>query len=875
MLEGSLKTGVDTKYFGSNAIIDKVTLNGDRYIYRLRKDKIYYTLKGYRIQLENVNPRSEESRRSMMKAVSGIGEAYQEYFLGRIGSLFSQHFSKPLEIDQQLSFPSNAPPQLFIEILLEHIGEPLEVASFDLAYNLMRQSASALALLQSAGLTQLELSPSNLVYNKTSDLLTIMSNDIEPGYGAFNTVRVAEDEGDLQFLLEGGLRERRVINVPVVRLPMGNIDVYCWAMCFYAILLGKSVGELVEETNVRGLTSEASYNKFMANTRLLLENIPIRELKEKKKKAFVIKLIYEALNLNPRERPSVSELKQRMKEFEKAESIELPYQKTEKEQEEKIIRVLNGEEQVEEPRSVSKASGKKEGLELYMAGDDYSAEKGKEFLYGEAFDYSEEEKKEDQFSIPEFGTGAVGKHKYEIPEYRADDVIAEFAKEGYLGKEKETYAELNKYKLPEYNKEDYDYLLQDLTKGGENYGMPDLGKEKKGKYEVFEYTPEEPLPTDFTKAKFELPDFTKEEDKYLNKELDIPELRPRGSRKEIPELSKYAEGQGKHKAEGGKSKYSDIMKTPEKYEIPDFIKEIGLGGSDDKELPQESAEDKQPLPGKVLYNINKEEERYLDPWNTKEKALHITPGVGKEKGQYANPKISKENEYHDIQGLLHSKEQHEIRKPQHISSSSSKEKPQGKVPFTKEDIISSTHRDKPKHDQEEPMKLPLYKIDEGLPISNLEELLKYSSAVAGAKKEPPKPSEATPRNDSPDDIPKMPIDLSPQNTPSDDIIGYNRPIERSQFSRREENFVESTYVSGKPSIISEPTPVDAETTKKPTPLPELPINNPAPKRVEVKLPEPPKPHQSLIGQPTVIGSRPAVGPLQKPANPLSKRLMKR
>eukprot|EP00826_Nyctotherus_ovalis_P008233 TRINITY_DN1212_c0_g4_i2.p1 TRINITY_DN1212_c0_g4~~TRINITY_DN1212_c0_g4_i2.p1 ORF type:complete len:321 (-),score=79.05 TRINITY_DN1212_c0_g4_i2:21-983(-) len=297
MLEGSLKTGVDTKYFGSNAIIDKVTLNGDRYIYRLRKDKIYYTLKGYRIQLENVNPRSEESRRSMMKAVSGIGEAYQEYFLGRIGSLFSQHFSKPLEIDQQLSFPSNAPPQLFIEILLEHIGEPLEVASFDLAYNLMRQSASALALLQSAGLTQLELSPSNLVYNKTSDLLTIMSNDIEPGYGAFNTVRVAEDEGDLQFLLEGGLRERRVINVPVVRLPMGNIDVYCWAMCFYAILLGKSVGELVEETNVRGLTSEASYNKFMANTRLLLENIPIRELKEKKKKAFVIKLIYEALNL--------------------------------------------------------------------------------------------------------------------------------------------------------------------------------------------------------------------------------------------------------------------------------------------------------------------------------------------------------------------------------------------------------------------------------------------------------------------------------------------------------------------------------------------------------------------------------------------------
>jgi len=828
MLGTGLKTGVDTKYFGSSVIIDKVILNGQRYIYRIRKDKIYYTLKGYQIPLENVNPRSEESRRRFMQTVTSIGEAYQEYFLGKVASLFNQHFSKPLEIDQQLEFPSNTPPQLFIEILLEYSGEPLSsfgVLNFDLAYNLMRQSTNALSLLQSAGIAQVDINPSNLVYNKRNDLLTLMNNDIEPGYGAFNMIRIIEED---EFTLPGTMKERRVVNVPAVRLPMGNVDVYCWAMCFYAMLVGRSVGELVEETNVRKLSSEAGYNNFMRNTRLVLENIPIKELNEKKKKEFVIKMIYESLNLNPRDRPTVSELQKQMKAFEKSESIDLPYSRTEREQEEKILRLINNEEQVMQ----SRPSVKKENIvldnEIYTLPEDYQEKVKEEFAYeglnevDEVLDYGLEEVKqvqEKQFSIPELSKTVSKKNKYEIEEYRPNEVITDLAKDLEL--------------------DEYDYLLQNFSKGVDNKEYEDTINKKsesakkrhnKDQYNLFEYAGEEPLLTDYKKGKdkYELPEFTKEEDKYMNKDSNIPELVKKQAQSIIPDYL----NPGSQKS--SKIKYSDIMKTPEKYEIPDFIKEINLGDTEnDKELPQEDVEQV----NKVLYNVNKEE----GVWDIKEEPLYVTPG----KAQHE--KISKENEYHDILDISKPKD----TKKSQFSSSIHKEK-QVLVKETKPEIVSSANKEQPK--QEEMPKLPLHKLDEGFHISNLEELLKDPMAEINLEKGPIE----SPRDNTSEYIPKMPMDLSPQNTPSDDIIGYNRPIERSQFTKKDEVIVQSTYVAINP-VSNPPT----EIPKKPSALQELPKNDPQQKKIETKPP-------SIITQGSTFSSKVVGAPMQRALNPLSK-----
>jgi hypothetical protein len=423
--------------------------------------------------------------------------------------------------------------------------------------------------------------------------------------------------------------------------------------------------------------------------------------------------------------------------------------------------------------------------------------------------------------MPELSKAAH--RKYEIEEYKPDEVIADLTKD----------VELDKYKLPEYNKDDYDYLLQDFSKGLDkkeyestiNKEYKNSNKElestkkkdNKDKYDVFEYTGEDALLGDYKKEKdkYELPEFTKEEDKHFN----IPELITG------PAKSIFLENLdiGKQKPLETKNKYSDIMKTPEKYEIPDFIKEINLGDTaNDKELIQEDIDQV----NKVLYNVNKEEEL----WDTKEKALYVTQG----KSQHA--KISKENEYHDILSINKPKD---IQKPQ-ISSSIRKEKVQEKQGFTKEPV--SGNRDQPK--QEEVPKLSLHKIDTELPISNLEELLKDPVMSIDLKKEPVE----TPRDDSPEYIPKMPMDLSPQNTPSDNIIGYNRPIERSQFAKKDELLAQSAYVASNP----------IETGKKPI---ELPKNKPQPK-IETKPP--------VMNQGSVLSSKTIAAPIQKPLNPLSK-----
>jgi len=352
MIGRGLKTSVDQKYFNERVTVNKELFNGERYVYRVSKDGVFYILKGYQILLEHLKPGDEESRQRFISVLSAISEAYQEYFFSRIACLFNQHFAKPLEIDQEVELTSdvNSLSYLYIEILFEYSGEPLNSfanITIDSTYNLMRQSANALSLLHNTGLMHLDIKPSNMMYNGKTDLLKMMDVGTSFGYGTHsiickptNTAKPRIREFTREFAPPEILKERYGFNIPIRKLLEGNVDVYCWGMCFYTMLLEKSVAALIHEANFYKLNTQEEYDKFMEATKTALKKIETRSEMEHKKKEFILELIYEALNFIPQERPSICDIQRKMKGFERQEKIEISYEKIEKDYEGKMMRML-------------------------------------------------------------------------------------------------------------------------------------------------------------------------------------------------------------------------------------------------------------------------------------------------------------------------------------------------------------------------------------------------------------------------------------------------------------------------------------------------------------------------------------------------------
>ena len=352
MIGRGLKTQVDRKYLNGRVTIDKELFNGERYVYRVYKDGTYYILKGYQILLEHLKPGDEESRQRFISVLSAISEAYQEYFFSKIACLFNQHFAKPLEIDQEVDLTSdvNSLSYLYIEILFEYSGEPLNSMSnlsIDETYNLMRQSANALSLLHNTGLMHLDIKPSNMMYNSETNLLKMMDVGTSFGYGTHsiicrptNTSKACIREFTREFAPPEIIKVKYGYDIPVSKLLSGNVDVYCWAMCFYTMMLEKSVATLIHEANFYKINGKEEYTKFMNATQLAMNKIRPRELKEQKKKEFMLEMVFEALSFNPQDRPNICEIQRRMKEFEKREKIEISYDKIEKDYEWKMLRML-------------------------------------------------------------------------------------------------------------------------------------------------------------------------------------------------------------------------------------------------------------------------------------------------------------------------------------------------------------------------------------------------------------------------------------------------------------------------------------------------------------------------------------------------------
>eukprot|EP00826_Nyctotherus_ovalis_P003138 TRINITY_DN10633_c0_g1_i2.p1 TRINITY_DN10633_c0_g1~~TRINITY_DN10633_c0_g1_i2.p1 ORF type:complete len:493 (-),score=112.27 TRINITY_DN10633_c0_g1_i2:207-1685(-) len=354
----SLNTRVDEKHFGKRFLIEKVISTGQKYFYQIAGNGASYFVKGYQILLEYLKPGNADNAAKLMQAFKSIGEVYYEYCFHRLMSSFSPHFLNALEVDCALEVPSDNSDlsYLYIEILFEYGGESLYTPanfSIDTIYCLMKQSANAFSLLENMGIFFMDINPINMFYNKTTGQLKLLNvgSSFEYETRSFSLKRSLTVSKDIrQFTAEFAPPEVLQGNIQLDSIEgaieVKNVDVYCWAMCFYSIILKKNQVKLKHEADYYKLKDKEHYERFMRSMKAAMESAP-EESKEGDKSrlhSFITSELCNSLDYAPHKRPKLQELKARMQSFEKTQLLKLPYLAAEAEFKERLVRMLDIDE---------------------------------------------------------------------------------------------------------------------------------------------------------------------------------------------------------------------------------------------------------------------------------------------------------------------------------------------------------------------------------------------------------------------------------------------------------------------------------------------------------------------------------------------------
>ena len=110
MKKAEIQTEVDLKCFNQRVKIEgdmSVSNLGERYVYKVSHNRVFYVLKGYKIQIEHLVPGNEQSANLFKNSIRIINEIFQEYYFARIASLFNKHFAKPLLLDHTIQLAEN------------------------------------------------------------------------------------------------------------------------------------------------------------------------------------------------------------------------------------------------------------------------------------------------------------------------------------------------------------------------------------------------------------------------------------------------------------------------------------------------------------------------------------------------------------------------------------------------------------------------------------------------------------------------------------------------------------------------------------------------------------------------------------------------
>ncbi len=368
-------TGIDEEALKCKATVSVISLSEDKYVYKLTaNDGTPYILKGYKVPLSPLDePGAGES---YIEALSQIDRVYQEFYLAKIDSVFSAHYVRPIQIASVFVPPSTKGSEatVFAEILLEHGGESLETQrkkgspQIRQGYNWMRQSANALAFLHRMGVSYLDIKPSNMVYDEASDLLKVVDMDSSVGESSQQSTSPSAGKSVTSKIRELTIQyappeilqtyNNKALQASPVTDPADfierNIDVYCWAMCFYALLLKKKDKELEGEITRFKLAGTEEYLPFLAGLEAAVDKLPAKDPEEEKLRDLDKRLLVRSLQFSAKDRPKMDDLVKEMRTFEEKEGISLAYTKLERTEQERMNRALGLQDFIEKQQAFLK-----------------------------------------------------------------------------------------------------------------------------------------------------------------------------------------------------------------------------------------------------------------------------------------------------------------------------------------------------------------------------------------------------------------------------------------------------------------------------------------------------------------------------------------
>lgn len=370
----SIRTNVVDKILGKTYKIDSNTETTDKYFINISKDKERYILKGYKILWLHYGAVCKESISQIREILGKVSDIYQEYYSAKIGGIVSPHYVKPLMIDYaMLPAPDKYSNSYIIyETLFEYGGRDLAVLPSDgkflMLYNWMRQSAVAIAILHNCGITHMDIKPQNIVYNPPPvDLIKI----IDLGSSTSCATKTVNLKG---IKYQGDIRESTQQYAPpeLLQYDAGNspninnqiVDVYCWGMCFYALMLMKRQPSFDDEISKYKLNSEKEYKQFMINFVDQANALETNSEKEKKLKEFAKNTILKALKFSPKDRPSFTEIINDMINFEETELLDFQYKKTEQINKDRIMEKLLLHTKMDEIKELKEQEEKKKKDQL-------------------------------------------------------------------------------------------------------------------------------------------------------------------------------------------------------------------------------------------------------------------------------------------------------------------------------------------------------------------------------------------------------------------------------------------------------------------------------------------------------------------------------
>jgi len=319
MQQSKIKTKVDVKYLGKQLIILNDATNEDSiesYIYKASCDGVRYVLKGYRIELVSKDKAGENK---LMKNFSQINEIYQEFFLLKAACKSNPYLVKPLFMDYQVELTFTG-IYLYIEILFENGGISLEEfygtgsVSLEMTYNLMRQSANALLLLQRLGLEHAKINPTNMMYDK--EINTLKIDYIGNTLSKLKNSAVAISNGSEYTPPEILRADNKAISIA-----KDKVDVYCWGMIFYSLMKKK----IRDDDAKYKQGSEEEYKRYIELVESSINAIEPKNSLEVAVKDFIRREIPKVLKYNPNDRPRMQNIVSRMKGFERIKDIELSH----------------------------------------------------------------------------------------------------------------------------------------------------------------------------------------------------------------------------------------------------------------------------------------------------------------------------------------------------------------------------------------------------------------------------------------------------------------------------------------------------------------------------------------------------------------------